>query len=85
MYFNCKCSLTVSASADNLPMKTAIYIPLDNAQACGHAEKKEVVADDKSHVISSGMQKNIAKKQRNECDKGNLLFLLIWRHSVLFV
>lgn len=61
----------VSASADNLPMKTAIYIPLDNAQACGHAEKKEVVADDKSHVISSGMQKNIAKKQRNECDKEN--------------
>lgn len=61
----------VSASADNLPMKSAIYIPLDNAQACGHAEKKEVVADDKSHVISSGMQKNIAKKQRNECDKEN--------------
>lgn len=61
----------VSASADNLPMKSAIYIPLDNAQACGHAEKKEVVADDKSHVISSGMQKNITKKQRNECDKEN--------------
>ncbi|XP_032883122.1 kinectin isoform X7 [Amblyraja radiata] len=61
----------VSASADNLPMKSAIYIPLDNAQACGHAEKKEAVADDKSHVISSGMQKNISKKQRNECDKEN--------------
>ncbi|XP_078262775.1 kinectin isoform X2 [Rhinoraja longicauda] len=61
----------VSVSAENLPMKSAIYIPLDNAQACGHAEKKEAVADDKSHVISSGMQKNITKKQRNECDKEN--------------
>ncbi|XP_051871677.1 kinectin isoform X7 [Pristis pectinata] len=58
---------TVSASVESLPMKSAVYIPLDNAQA----EKKEAVADDKSHVISSGMQKTIAKKQRTECDKEN--------------
>ncbi|XP_072124409.1 kinectin isoform X2 [Mobula birostris] len=62
---------TVSASAESLPMKSTVYIPLDNAQACGHAEKKEAVADDKGHVISSGMQKMIAKKQRSECDKEN--------------
>ncbi|XP_059813474.1 kinectin isoform X2 [Hypanus sabinus] len=62
---------TVSASTESLPMKSTVYIPLDNAQACGHAEKKEAVADDKGHVISSGMQKMIAKKQRSECDKEN--------------
>ncbi|XP_069773056.1 kinectin isoform X2 [Narcine bancroftii] len=60
-----------AASAENITVKSSNYIPLDNAQACGHAEKKEVLADEKSHVISSGMQKNIAKKQRNECDKEN--------------
>ncbi|XP_067847672.1 kinectin isoform X2 [Heptranchias perlo] len=61
----------VSASVENLPMKPTVYIPLDNAEASGHAEKRDTVVDDKSQVISSGMQKTIAKKQRNEYDKEN--------------
>ncbi|XP_041069797.1 kinectin isoform X5 [Carcharodon carcharias] len=61
----------VSASVENLPLKSTVYIALDNAEGGGHAEKRDAVVDDKSEVISSAMQKPAAKKQRNEYDKEN--------------
>uniref|UniRef100_UPI00398F356F kinectin isoform X2 n=1 Tax=Pristiophorus japonicus TaxID=55135 RepID=UPI00398F356F len=61
----------VSASVENLPMKSSVYISLDNAEVIGHAEKRDNVVDDKSELISSGIQKTIAKKQRTEYDKEN--------------
>ncbi|XP_072345791.1 kinectin isoform X2 [Scyliorhinus torazame] len=61
----------VSASVENLPMKSTVYVALDNAEGGGgHAEKRDIAVDDKSQVIS-GMQKPTSKKQRNEYDKEN--------------
>ncbi|XP_078418804.1 kinectin isoform X5 [Cetorhinus maximus] len=62
---------SVSASVENLPLKSTVYIALDNAEGGGHAEKRDAVVDDKSQVISSAVQKPAAKKQRNEYDKEN--------------
>ncbi|XP_078090002.1 kinectin isoform X10 [Mustelus asterias] len=59
----------VSASVENLPLKSAVYVALDNAEGGGHVEKRDIVVDDKGQVISSGMQKPASKKQRNEYDK----------------
>ncbi|XP_078089993.1 kinectin isoform X3 [Mustelus asterias] len=61
----------VSASVENLPLKSAVYVALDNAEGGGHVEKRDIVVDDKGQVISSGMQKPASKKQRNEYDKEN--------------
>ncbi|XP_067895296.1 kinectin isoform X3 [Heterodontus francisci] len=61
----------ISASVENLPLKSTVYMSLDNAEGGGQAEKRDTMVDDKSQVISSGMPKPIAKKQRNECDKEN--------------
>ncbi|XP_048455757.1 kinectin isoform X3 [Rhincodon typus] len=61
----------VSASVENLPLKSTVCVALDNAEGGAHAEKRDAVVDDKNQVIGSGVQKPIAKKQRNECDKEN--------------
>ncbi|XP_038635408.1 kinectin isoform X3 [Scyliorhinus canicula] len=60
----------VSASVENLPLKSTVYVALDNAEGGVHAEKRDTAVDDKSQVIS-GMQKPTSKKQRNEYDKEN--------------
>ncbi|XP_072424885.1 kinectin isoform X2 [Chiloscyllium punctatum] len=61
----------VSASVENLPLKSTVYTTLDNAEGGAHAEKRDTVVDDKNQVISSGVPKPIAKKQRNEYDTEN--------------
>ncbi|XP_043553657.1 kinectin isoform X1 [Chiloscyllium plagiosum] len=61
----------VSASVENLPLKCTVYTALDNAEGGAHAEKRDTVVDDKNQVISSGVPKPIAKKQRNEYDTEN--------------
>ncbi|XP_048393175.2 kinectin isoform X2 [Stegostoma tigrinum] len=61
----------VSASVENLPLKSTICVAVDNAEGGAHVEKRDTVVDDKNQVIGSGVQKPIAKKQRNEYDKEN--------------
>ncbi|XP_060685112.1 kinectin isoform X2 [Hemiscyllium ocellatum] len=61
----------VSASVENLPLKSTVYTALDNAEGGAHAEKRDTVVDDKNQVISSGVPKPTAKKQRNDYDTEN--------------